>query len=580
MTICVKSLCSKRTLRKRLPILQWLPKYNTTKLLLDVIAGVTVALTAIPQGIAYAVVTGLSPEYGLYAGIMGGFVYLFFGSSKDVTVGPTAVLSAMTSKYVLNYSADFAVLAAFLAGIVELLMGILQLGFLVEFISGPVISAFITSAALQITSSQLKNLFGLDGSAGYYFAESMYYFIKNIKTANLWDPILGISTIVVLLALKRLGKGCSRTGHCSQKIIWFISLARNAIVIIIGTVIAYIFKVVADSEPFILIGDIGHGLPGFSLPPFNTVVGNETYTFVDMLNVYGPQSIILPLVAILELVAIAKAFSGGQLDATQEMIALGLCNIASSFVRSMPVTGSFTRTVLNNASGVQTPAGGIVTGFIIILALSLLTSTFYYIPKASLSGLIITAMFAMIETDKFNHLWRNSKREFFIMIFTILICLGVGLEYGLIAGTLVEAAILLYGTARPKVQITAIKTESQEVILIPLSEKISYCAAEYIRRIIMKAARKGPSEGVIILDGTELRTMDSTVAFNFMGAVQDLEKDSKSIIFLNFNAALRKMCIHISPKSENKFLSAVNLDECLANSGIIISKIRIDDNIS
>lgn len=552
----VRSACSVNTVKKVLPIVRWLPTYSCGTLVQDIIAGITVGLTAIPQGIAYAVVAGLSPEYGLYAGLMGGFVYLFFGSCKDVTVGPTAIMAAMVAKYVSGYSADFAVLAAFLAGLVELMMGVLNLGFLVEFISIPVISGFTTAAALQIASAQLKALFGLSSPSGNYFAESAYNFVTNVQTAKLWDTVLGFSTIIVLVILKRLGQGCSRTGSIIEKSRWFVSLARNAVVVIMGIIVAYIIKISIDDEPLVLIGDIGSGLPTPHLPPFSTVVGNETYNFADMTRILGPQAIVLPLVAILESVAIAKAFAGGvQVDATQEMIALGLCNIIGSFMRSMPITGSFTRTALNHASGVQTPAGGIFTGLLIILALTTLTSTFYYIPKASLAGLIITAMFTMIDFAIFRRLWVNSKKELFVLIITICVCLSFGLEYGIVAGILIDACILLYNTARPRVEVEILKAQ-RDLIVVPLVDSISYCAAEHLRRKMLRASHEALSDSIIIVDGTNLKEMDSTVAANLMSVVSDIEKRSCQVLFLNFHIALKKMCIDIKPQLHDKFISA------------------------
>ncbi|CAH2233541.1 jg15512, partial [Pararge aegeria aegeria] len=546
------------------PIIEWLPKYSGTLLIQDIIAGITVGLTAIPQGIAYAIVAGLSPEYGLYAGLMGGFVYLFVGSCKDITVGPTAIMAAMTSKYVSAYSADFAVLASFLSGVLILAMGILNLGFLVEFISQPVISGFTTAAALQIASAQLKGLFGLNGSGGKYFAESMINFFNNILTLKLWDTLLGFTTIIILVLLKRLGEGCKRTDGFVKQTRWFISLGRNAVVVIIGIIVAYILKLVTNSEPLILIGEIGSGLPKFQPPPFTTVVNNNTYSFMDMAKVLGPEAIILPMVAILELIAIAKAFAGGApINATQEMIALGLCNIFGSFVRSMPVTGSFTRTALNYASGVQTQAGGIFTGILIILALSLITSTFYYIPKASLAGLIITAMFYMIDIMIIKRLWTNSKKELFILLATIFICLLKGLEYGIVAGILIDALILLYTTAKPTIEVKILREEKGVMVVLLLPESLPYCAADYTRRKILKASFEGKLDNLMIIDGTNLRDMDTTVASNIITAVKDLDKKSRRIALLNFNTSLNKMCMDIDPSIGDKFISAGSADSLL-----------------
>lgn len=567
-------------MKKRLPIIEWLPQYNFTTLIQDIIAGITVGLTAIPQGIAYAVVAGLSPEYGLYAGLLGGFVYLIFGSCKDITIGPTAIVSTLTAKYVAGYSSDFAVLMAFLSGLVELAMGILHLGFILEFISQPVITGFVNAATLQIASSQLKALLGLSGSAGHVFYESIVNFFKNITTIQLWDSVLGITTIIILFLLKSLGKGCRRTDGFVKCLKWFISLCRNAIVVILGMIIAYSLKAAKGTEPFTLIGDIGNGLPSFQLPPFSTTVGNETYTFTDMLQILGPQSMVLPLVSILESVAIAKAFAGSRpVDATQEMMAIGLCNIAGSFVRSLPVTGSFTRTAINHASGVQTPAGGIFTGLLILLALSLLTSTFYYIPKASLAGLIITAMFSMMEFTIFIRLWKNSKRELVVLTATIIMSLLLGLEYGIIVGILFEAILLLYENSRPIVSVNFVKNQNINAVIISLLDSLSYCAAEHVRRTILKASKNG-SSCLIIIDGTNLTNVDSTVASNLMSVVKDLEKNFITVLFLNFNNNLKNICFSVSSKNEDKFVYAPSVSELLTKNSFeieILGKVNEED---
>ncbi|XP_063394567.1 sodium-independent sulfate anion transporter-like [Cydia fagiglandana] len=559
---CKKNLCSAKTVKKRFPIVEWLPKCNTTKITPDIIAGITVALTAIPQGIAYAVIAGLTPEYGLYASLTSGIVYLIFGSCMNVTVGPTAIMAAMVAKYVYNYSGDFAVLAAFIAGVVELTIGILHLGFLIEFISMPVISGFTTAAALQIASAQLKALFGLDGLSGDNFGDSVYNFILNIRTVKLWNPVLGFLSIGVLVLLKRFGEGCGRNDATVKQLKWLISLSRNAIVVVVGMIIAYTLKVVTDTEPFILIGEIGKGIPKVTLPPFTTTVANETYSFVDMLQVYGPQSIIIPLVAIIETVAISKAFAGGKpVDATQEMIAVGLCNIIGSLVGSMPITGSFTRTALNHASGVQTPAGGIVTCLIILLALSLLTSTFYFIPKASLAALIMTAMFSMIDFAIFGRLWRNNNLELFFLLVTMVVAMFFGLEYGILVGIIVEAATLLYLTARPKIDINTVSTDKGQIVRIPLNGRLSYCAAEHVRRKVQKAAQSyNASNNIIVVDGSNLRKMDSTVASNLMTIAQDLDITSRKIVFLNFSNEIVKLCLDLNQNHIHKFILSSNVE--------------------
>lgn len=171
----------------------------------------------------------------------------------------------------------------------------------------------------------------------------------------------------------------------------YVSISRNAIVVIIGIIIAYIFYL-NGQEPFRLTGEIKKGLPEFFVPPFQTTLNGKDYSFFNMIHVFGISLVTIPLVSILEIVAISKAFSKGKVvDATQQMIALGLCNIASSFFQSVPITGSFTRTAVNHNSGVKTPFGGVITGIVVLLALGLLTGTFYFIPKTTLAAVRITS---------------------------------------------------------------------------------------------------------------------------------------------------------------------------------------------
>lgn len=196
-----RKACSINVLKRRFPITLWLPKYRPQFIIQDMVAGITVALTAVPQSIAYAIVADLPPQYGLYSAFMGCFVYILFGSVTAVTVGPTALLAAMTQPFVSGKSPDFAVLLTFLYGVVEFGLGILNLGFLVQFISSSVISGFTTAAALSIASVQIKNIFGLPGQGSKFISAWMNFF-KNIKHLRVGDTILGFGSLALLLLLK------------------------------------------------------------------------------------------------------------------------------------------------------------------------------------------------------------------------------------------------------------------------------------------------------------------------------------------------------------------------------------------
>nr|CAD7440335.1 unnamed protein product [Timema bartmani] len=407
----------RKAVRRNIPILTWLPKYNLDTFVSDLIAGVTVGLTVMPQGLAYATLAGLEPQYGLYSAFMGCFVYLILGSCKDITIGPTALMALMTYQQVVGRNPDFAILLCFLSGCVQLLMSVLHLGVLVDFISIPVTVGFTSATSVIIAVSQLKGLLGLSFTSSG-FVDNVKKVYQQIGETRLGDTVLGGVCIVILLLLRKLkdvklgpkDDKPSERQRVLMKIFWLVSTSRNALVVIVCSVLAFMFHTSEKGLPFLLTGTVRSGLPPFGLPPFSTVIGNQSYSFMDMCSELGSSIVLVPIIAVLGNVAIAKAFaSGHSVNATQELLTLGLCNILGSFASSMPVTGSFSRSAVNHASGVKTPLGGLYTGVLILLALSLLTPYFYFIPKASLAAVIICAVIFMIEYEVVQPMWKSSR---------------------------------------------------------------------------------------------------------------------------------------------------------------------------
>ncbi|KAF4521853.1 hypothetical protein B566_EDAN003727, partial [Ephemera danica] len=360
---------TRKMVYKRLPILRWLPQYTVQDGVGDLVAGLTVGLTVIPQALAYANIAGLPTEYGLYGAFLGSLVYIVFGSCKDVPMGPTAIVSLLTYQAVDGRGPEYAILLCFLVGIVMLLMGLLGLGFLIDFVSGPVSSGFTSAVALIIVSSQVKDLLGIPAK-GNTFVEMWTSIFENISSTRLWDCALGFGCIVVLLLLRLVAKikvgpndeeKQSTLHKVVNKLLWLVSTTRNATLVIGTGTIGWWFSS-QGHEPFKLIGYVPGGLPSFKVPPFGMTVGNETVSLPEMVGDLGSSIIVLPILALLENIAICKAFSAGKaVDATQEMIAIGLCNIANSFVQAFPGTGALARSAVNNASGVRTPMGGLYT---------------------------------------------------------------------------------------------------------------------------------------------------------------------------------------------------------------------------
>uniref|UniRef100_A0A8C6ZIZ6 Solute carrier family 26 member 11 n=1 Tax=Nothoprocta perdicaria TaxID=30464 RepID=A0A8C6ZIZ6_NOTPE len=456
---CPTRCCSFPAVQKRLPVLRWLPRYSLAWLQLDVIAGATVGLTVVPQALAYAEVAGLPVQYGLYSSFMGCFVYCLLGTAKDVTLGPTAIMSLLVSSYAFH-DPVYAVLLTFLSGCVQLAMGLLRLGFLLDFISCPVIKGFTSAASITISFNQVKNILGLQGVPRQFFLQ-VYETLRRIGETRAGDAVLGLSCLLALTGLGAMKSGlgraagaeplCTRVSYC---IVWTSATARNALVVLCAGLLAYSFQVMG-CQPFTLTGRIPRGLPAFRVPLFSKVTHNGTVPFSRMVQDMGAGLAVVPLMGLLETVAIAKAFASQndyRIEPNQELLAMGLTNLLGSFVSSYPVTGSFGRTAVNAQTGVCTPAGGLITGALVLLSLAFLTSFFYYIPKAALAAVIICAVTPMFDAAIFRTLWRVKRLDLVPLCVTFLLCFWE-VQYGIVAGVLVSGLLLLYAIARPPMKV-------------------------------------------------------------------------------------------------------------------------------
>ncbi|XP_030817859.1 sodium-independent sulfate anion transporter isoform X4 [Camarhynchus parvulus] len=333
-----------------LPVLRWLPRYSRAWLPLDVLAGLAVGLTAVPQALAYAELAGLPLQYGLYSSFMGCFVYCLLGTAKDVTLGPTAIMSLLVSSYA-SHQPGYAVLLAFLSGCIQLAMGLLRLGFLLDFISCPVIKGFTSAASITISFNQVKNILGLQGIPRQFFLQ-LYETLRRIGETRAGDAVLGLSCLAALAGLRAMKSHLPQAVptaplavRISHLIVWICATARNALVVLSAGLVAYSFQVMG-CQPFRLTGSIPQGLPPFQPPCFSLALPNGTVPFASMVQDMGVGLAVVPLMGLLESVAIAKAFAsqnGYRIDPNQELLALGVANVLGSFVSSYPITGSFGR---------------------------------------------------------------------------------------------------------------------------------------------------------------------------------------------------------------------------------------------
>ncbi|RWS08593.1 sodium-independent sulfate anion transporter-like protein [Dinothrombium tinctorium] len=552
-------------LKRRLPILTWLPKYSLSDLTGDLVAGISVAFTIIPQGLALSVLAGLPPQYGLYASFMGCFIYAFFGTCKDAAVGPTAILSILIAPFVALGGIPYAVSLSFLTGCMMFILGILNLGFVVEFVSFPVISSFSTAAAITITASQLKGFFGLHFKASR-FLPTIKSFFKNIVHLNPWDLALGVLCLAFLLPVqmnkdKKFSKK-ELTNPIKKIISWLwqvVVTGRNAMIVIICAMITAL----SQTNAFTLTGDIDLGLPPFRFPSFSIHTNETDKEFTETFSDLIAGVSVISLVGLLETVAVAKAFtSSKKFDATQEMIALGLCNIAGSFFGAFPVTGSFSRSAVNHSSGVRTPLGGIFTATLVVLSLLTLAPFFEYIPQTALSSIIIAAVIPMIRFDDMLLIWNAHKIDLIPYIFTLLSCLVIGLEYGICIGVTISLIILLYQMARPRVRIAMRTTpDGHDFLYVKPDRNVFFPSVEYMKVKINKAlpTRDKYENFCVVIDGEHMFRTDATFGVGIKNMIESFKATGLLPIFYNMKKLVLK-AIKNSLKTE-EFCYCTSSDE-------------------
>jgi len=545
---------AKNCLHKYVPITYWLPKYSLDSLLRDIIAGVTVGLMVVPQGLAYATIANLPVQYGLYSAYLGCFVYCILGGSKDVTLGPTAIMSLMVNRFAKG-EALHAIALTLYCGIIQCLLGTLRLGFLVRFISLPVISGFVSAAAVTIGFGQVKSLLGLKKIPRDFFDNVIKTF-QHMKETNPWDLLLGFCCIVVLFLLKKLNRTkweeyeyVPKWQRACRKFLWLLSTGRNALVVVLAaSVVIAVESVNGKSDTFTLTEKVVGGIPALKVPALSFQVSNTTVSAQKVLSDLGPGLVVVPLIGFLESIAIAKAFArknGYSVDASQELIALGIANCLGSFVSSYPVTGSFSRTAVNAQSGVATPAGGIFTGAVVLLALGVLTPSFKYIPKASLAALIMSSVVTMIEYHIVPNIWKVRRLDLVPLAVTFFGCF-YDIEIGILTGIGVALCILLYRTVWPEV----IKTNCGNYVLLKVQGNLNYPGVEHVNNEIQKASQTDPHPPAIVVDLSVVTSIDFSVTQALLTVLEEMKNKSILVFFFGVQDDVRNMMIRSGIDSE------------------------------
>ena len=518
-----------KTIKRYFPILNWLPKYQKKYLASDIGAGITVGIILIPQGMAYAMIAGLPPVFGLYAALIPQVIYAFMGTSKQLAVGPVAMdsllvaagLGSLSITGISNYI-SMAIFLALFMGFIQLLMGFLRMGVLVNFLSKPVINGFTSAAAIIIGLSQLKHILGIHIERSSLIHEVLKNCISFIHETHFLSLGIGILAILIMSVFKK----------------WYPKIPAAILVVAIGIITTYFFNL--NAQGIEIVGAIPEGLPSLKLPSID-------YSRVSSLL---PIALTLALISFMEAISIAKGVEEkhqtDHLDPNQELIALGSANIIGSLFQSYPVTGGFSRTAVNDQAGAKTGISALVSALIVGITLLFLTPLFYYLPKAILGAIILVAVFGLIDFTYPKKLYKNRKDEFFLLLSTFIITLTIGIKEGILLGVLISLLLLVYRTSHPHIAILGkvantpyfknkqrFKDYTQidpEVLIFRFDAQLFFGNKDYFKQELYKNMRK-KKEGLklIILDASSINYIDSSAVSMLKKVINELK--NKNIQF-------------------------------------------------
>ncbi|KAI0078989.1 sulfate permease [Panus rudis PR-1116 ss-1] len=439
------------------PIIGWITRYNFGWLYGDVVAGLTVGIVVVPQSMSYAQIATLSPEYGLYSAFVGVLIYCLFATSKDVSIGPVAVMSLTVSQIIKHVQSahpdqwagpQIATTVSFICGIIVLGIGFLRLGWLVEFIPAPAVSGFMTGSAINIVAGQVPGLMGISGfdtrAATYHVIINS---LKGLPRTTL-DAAFGLVGLFSLYAIRILCDYGTKKYPRRKRIFFFLSVFRNAFVIIVLTIASWLYcrhrRSASGKYPIKILQNVPRGLKHVGPPVIDG----------DLVSALAGELPVATIILLLEHIAISKSFgrvNGYKINPNQELIAIGVTNLVGTVFAAYPATGSFSRSALKSKSGVRTPAAGILTAIVVIVALYGLTPAFFWIPNAGLSAIIIHAVADLVASPaQVYRYWRVSPLEFVIWLAAVLVTIFSTIENGIYTSICASAALLLIRIARPR----------------------------------------------------------------------------------------------------------------------------------
>tara|TARA_R110002167_G_scaffold98718_7_gene259388 strand:+ start:7069 stop:8787 length:1719 start_codon:yes stop_codon:yes gene_type:complete len=508
-------------LKRYLPFLEWIGGYNRDTLRCDLVAAVIVTIMLIPQSLAYALLAGLPAEVGLYASILPLVAYALLGTSRTLAVGPVAVISLMTAVALANLglqtSAEYlaaAVTLAFLSGVMLILMGTFRLGLCANFLSHPVISGFITASGILIAASQLKHILGVEAH-GHNLVDMARSLWQQREATNLITLLLGVTTTAFLFWIRKQLKPMLQGFGMRASLADVLAKIGPVLAVLITILLTWGFDLALVGVK--VVGEVPTGLPGLSLPAWDLDLWQQLLT----------SALLISIVGFVESVSIAQTLAAKRrqrITPNQELIGLGTANIAASLSGGFPVTGGFSRSVVNFDAGAETPAAGAFTAVGIALAALFLTPLIFFLPQVTLAATIIVAVLSLVNLGVIRGTWNYSKNDFSAMFVTIVLTLLEGVELGIMAGVILSIVLHLYRTSRPHSALVGrvpgtehfrnvdrheVETDAG-IITLRVDESLYFANARYLEDRVYDLIMQNPQARHVVLMCPAINLIDAS----------------------------------------------------------------------
>lgn len=522
-------------LRRYLPFLGWLLHYRRADLPNDLVAGIVTAIMLIPQSMAYAQLAGLPPQVGLYASVAPLAIYALLGTSGQLSVGPVAItslavfagVSALAEPGSARYL-ELVLLLALVIGVVKLGLGFLRLGFVMNFVSHPVLAGFTSASALIIAAGQLKYLLGYK-IEGERFHEVMLSAISGIGQTNPATLAFGLGSVVLLLFFRsRLKPFLQKRTRLPAMVTTLIVSGAPLLTVLAGILAAWTWRL-DETAGVRVVGSIPQGFAPLILPTLNAA---------DV-QALMPTVLTIVFISVVESIAVAKALASKRrkaIDADQELVALGAANVAASMTGGYPVTGGFARSVVNDQAGAVTGLASLVTALSIGVIVLWFTPLFYYLPQAVLAATVIVAVLSLFKPGEVRHIWRMNRIDAFTWGVTFAAVLVFGIEVGILAGVAFAILLFLWRTSRPHIAVVGRVGQSEHfrnilrhqvqtcphVVAVRIDESLYFANTRYLEDALLHIVAERPEVRHLVLIGSAINFIDASALETLESLLREL----------------------------------------------------------